>query len=290
MLARAVKPVKYADFKDSKESVQNRVYKSVKLWNYYVDFEEIHGGLESVRCVYDRILELKIASIQTVLNYAVYLEDCGLIEDTFQVYERGLELFSYPASFEIWNVYLPKFLEFYGKAKIERARDLFEHALEGCPTRYCKSIYLLYAKMEEEFGLARNAMKIYDEACRKVDQGERYEMFMIYIERAGELFGKASVRPIFERAIEGVKKREAKDICMQYAALEVKLGEIERARAIYAHGSHFCDPKSVPGYWEAWQEFEVTFGNEDSFREMLRIKRSVQVQFADQVRKGFKFR
>ena len=30
-------------------------------------------------------------------------------------------------------------------------------------------------------------------------------------------------------------------------------------------------------FWETWKEFEVKHGNEDTVREMLRIKRSVQV-------------
>ena len=33
-----------------------------------------------------------------------------------------------------------------------------------------------------------------------------------------------------------------------------------------------------------WHDFEVQHGNEDTFREMLRIKRSVQAQFNTQVR------
>ena len=32
--------------------------------------------------------------------------------------------------------------------------------------------------------------------------------------------------------------------------------------------------------WKAWQEFEVCHGNEDTFREMLRIKHSIQAQFS----------
>ena len=36
-------------------------------------------------------------------------------------------------------------------------------------------------------------------------------------------------------------------------------------------------------FWKVWQEFEVRHGNEDTFREMLRIKRSVQAQFSTQV-------
>ena len=42
-------------------------------------------------------------------------------------------------------------------------------------------------------------------------------------------------------------------------------------------------PQIAKTFWKAWQEFEVRHGNEDTFREMLRIKRSVQAQFSTQV-------
>ena len=32
-------------------------------------------------------------------------------------------------------------------------------------------------------------------------------------------------------------------MCLSYAQLETKLGEIDRARAIYSHGSQFSDPR-----------------------------------------------
>ena len=34
------------------------------------------------------------------------------------------------------------------------------------------------------------------------------------------------------------------------------------------------------GYWTQWHQFEVEHGNEDTFRDMLRIKRSVGVAFS----------
>jgi len=33
-------------------------------------------------------------------------------------------------------------------------------------------------------------------------------------------------------------------------------------------------------FWETWREFEIQHGNKDTFREMLRIKRSVAASFA----------
>lgn len=73
--------------------------------------------------------------------------------------------------------------------------------------------------------------------------------------------------------------RQTAEMCLHFAALERKLGEIDRARAIYAHASQFCDPRVNPRFWSEWNTFEIETGSEDTFREMLRIKRSVQAQF-----------
>ena len=54
--------------------VQGRLYRSLKLWSFYCDLEESLGTLESTRAVYDRILELRIATPQLILNYALFLQ------------------------------------------------------------------------------------------------------------------------------------------------------------------------------------------------------------------------
>ena len=86
--------------------------------------------------------------------------------------------------------------------------------------------------------------------------------------------------------------------------METKLGEIDRARAIYSHASQMCDPRVTVEFWQVrnfskqpfssvlllfhyflqvWKDFEVKHGNEDTLREMLRIKRSVQAVYNTQV-------
>lgn len=41
----------------------------------------------------------------------------------------------------------------------------------------------------------------------------------------------------YSQAIETLPDNDARIMCMEFAALERKLGEIDRARAIYAHAS-----------------------------------------------------
>jgi pre-mRNA-splicing factor SYF1 len=104
-------------------------------------------------------------------------------------------------------------------------------------------------------------------------------MFTIYIAKATANFGLPATRSIYERALEVLPDRQTAEMCLRFAALERKLGEIDRARSIYAHASQFCDPRLNPQFWTQWNSFEIETGSEDTFREMLRIKRSVQAQF-----------
>lgn len=131
-------------------------------------------------------------------------------------------------------------------------------------------------------------------------------MFKYYIAKATESFGVVAAREIYERAIEALPDKDVRPMCLKYAELERKLGEIDRARAIYGYASQFFDPKvqkkkkhcwfkrrtelmfficlqTQPAFWQTWHNFEVQHGNEDTFKEMLRIKRSVQAQYASTV-------
>ncbi len=265
------------DYFDESLSPQQRVHKSWKLWSFYVDLVESVSTLEETKKVYERIFELRIATPQTVVNFANLLEESKYFEESFKVYERGLDLFNYPVAFELWNLYLTKAVD--RKIGIERLRDLFEQAVEGCPPKFAKIMYLMYGSLEEERGLARHAMRIYERATRAVSDEDRFEMFNFYITKSASNFGLTSTRPIYERAIEALPDKEARDMCLKFAEMERRLGEIDRARAIYGHASQFCDPRTTPTFWSKWESFEVQHGNEDTFKEMLRIKRSVQAQY-----------
>jgi pre-mRNA-splicing factor SYF1 len=170
--------------------------------------------------------------------------------------------------------------------------------LEKCPPKSCKPIFLLYATLEEEYGLAKRAMAIYDRAASAVSDDDKFEvcftvfvltrwrlnmarvqMFTIYIAKAAANYGLPATRPIYERAIETLPDKQTAEMCLRFAIMERKLGEIDRARSIYAHASQFCDPRVNPNFWAEWNAFEIETGSEDTFREMLRIKRSVQAQF-----------
>jgi len=62
------------------------------------------------------------------------MQEHKYFEDAFKVYERGVKIFKYPHVKDIWVTYLSKFVKRYGKNKLERARELFENAVESVCT------------------------------------------------------------------------------------------------------------------------------------------------------------
>ena len=61
-------------------------------------------------------------------------------------------------------------------------QDLFEQALEKCPPKSCWPLFLMYAQLEEEHGLAKRsmAMAIYNRATQVVNDEDKFEV-MCYL-------------------------------------------------------------------------------------------------------------
>lgn len=283
MYRATVIPKNKVSYTDESETVQARLHKSLKLWSMYADLEESFGTFQSCKSVYDRIIDLRICTPQIIINYGMFLEEHKYFEEAFRAYEKGIALFKWPNVFDIWNTYLSKFLARYSGSQLERARDLFEQCIENCPPDLVKNFYLLYAKLEEEHGLARHVMTVYERAVSAVQETDMFDLFNLYIKKAAEIYGIPRTRPIYEKAIEMLPEAKSRKMCIKFAEMETKLGEIDRARVIYSHCSQMSDPRITQDFWQRWKDFEIRSGNEDTMREMLRIKRSVQATYNTQI-------
>ena len=249
----------------------------------YIDLEESIGTLDTTRAAYDKMIDLKVASAQTILNYAELMNEHSYYEESFKIYERGIEMFvASKQNYEIWLAYLNKFVERYGASKLERARELFEQCLStlGTDTPNSKAVFLTYANMEEEHGLTRRAMAVYERAVKFVPMVDMYDVFCIYLQKTEEYFGVVATRPVFEKALSVVPDADVRNISLRFAEMERQLGELDRARAIFVHGSQTCDPKKYTSYWDTWKDFELKHGNEVTFKDMLQIKRTIGARFS----------
>ena len=263
-------------------SVQEKAGRSARLWSLYADIEENIGTLTTTRAVYDAMLHLRVITPQLCLSYSQLLTDAGYYEDSFRVYERCIALFHYPHVLLLWLAYLHSFIARYRGTKRERTRDLFEQCVATIPPEHARKLYLLYGKWEEDHGLARRAMDVYHRGCLAVPPKQRYAMYVVYIARVTARFGLTKAREVYEEAIRNVSDTQVVTLALAYARLERRLGEVDRARAVYVFASQWADALTVGGarLWREWDEFEVESGNEDTYREMLRVKRTVAAAYA----------
>lgn len=250
--------------------------KNLKLWSLYVDLEEEHGNFDSTKAVYERIIDLKLATPNVILNYAAFMEEHNYFEESFRAFERGVALFKWPYSCNIWYTYLNKFLNRFGYKKLDRLRDLLDKALHDCTSKHAFELYLLYAQIEEEEGLLSRAQAIYERAMGQIENKRKFDMFKIYVRSMSKLVDIATIRNIYEKAISSLDNKGSRYFCLEYARIEESLNEVDRARTIYAYCSQMCDPKSDKEFWRIWTDFEQRYGDLESIDEMLRIKRSIE--------------
>ncbi len=257
-----------------------RAHRHQRLWNLYLDLEESLGTFDTTKAAYERAMQIRVASPQNVINFASFLEEHSYFEESFKAFEKGIPLFKHPHVAPLWLTYLDKFVERYAGRKLERARDLFEEALVDLPEVSATEFYIRYAKLEEEYGLARKASEVLSRACEAVPEKEKLDMWRLHIKKVAQFFGVADARVVYQKGVELLQDDDARELCLEFASMEEALSEIDRARAIFVHGSQFADPRRHEGYWAQWHAFEEAHGNENTFREMLRIKRSVEMSFS----------
>ena len=84
----------------------------------------MYPSLQSTKAVYHRIMDLKIATPQVIINFGVFLEEQKYFEEAFKAYERGVALFKWPHVSDIWKTYLTKFIDRYVSPSSQLCCDL----------------------------------------------------------------------------------------------------------------------------------------------------------------------
>ena len=264
------------------------LYRNLTLWNLLFDLEESLGTMATTKDAYNAALERKVATPNHVLHFAAYLRDLKYFEESFTAYEKGVELFTFEsnetASLILWKDYLDHFVDRYEGTQMARTRELYDRCLSSCPPKYSTDIFLSYGRWEEKYGLTKRALSVYERMCTATPASSGKNKFMayqLYIANTLQYMGVDETRPLYERAIAALEDNDASEICIEYANMETSLKEFDRARAIFTYGAQLADPRlHAETYYKKWHEFEISHGNEETFREMLRIKRSVMAAFS----------
>lgn len=278
------------------------VLRSRRIWNFLIDLLQSGDDVDAVVHAHGRMLDLRIASAQSVLSGAKYFETRRLFERAYRIYDRAASRLPWPEALHVWVVYLTKFVQRFAGRKLERARDLFEEAIRSAPiikTRgrlfphpLVKHLYIMYFQMEERYSLGRHALAVLARAVDAVRREDCVELYRLYVVKTAALYGVSQTRPIYERALQELADvRAVAEFATRFAQMELRLGESDRARAVFAQTCHVVDTRGggmLARFWRAWEDFEADVGNEDSMRDMMRLKRRVQLDHQHVLMNRFK--
>lgn len=275
-----------AEFNEGNRKVpaQGVIFSSLKLWQLYLNFTEslcaqAPETAEKLINLYEQAIALKVATPNMFVDYAHFLQGRGEKLASFQVYERAIGIFPPETQFQFWNLYLAECTAEENLLAKEHIREIFERALENLvPSGIdCKAIFILYSDFEEQCGFSNRCVEILLEGCRKTENLEdRVTLWQICLLKVKELLGNLESRRFYEECIQSLPNSKVIKFAIEFADTEATLGEIERAREIMKYAAQLLPPGKNVLLWESWDEFEVRYGDRESYKDMLKLKRRLE--------------
>ena len=139
----------------------------------------------------------------------------------------------------------------------------------------------MYVEYEEEYGLLNHAVEILDRLTDEIPDKEKVLGYELFVAKVATYLGITRTRPVYEKALENLQGKEFILFGIRFAGLERRLGEVDRAREIFNYLGPVVDPDmDAHQFWKKWEEFEMSCGNEDTFKEMMRVRRTVETKFS----------
>ena len=248
-----------------------RYNKNLKLWSLYVDLEtNINSNNEKqVIYIYNKMIEYKIANIETIFNYITYLEKIEKYDKIYNIYEQSMDLFTWPNVYDLCLCYIIDYINHFKDTKIEIFRDIIQNIIIS--SGHMKIFYYIYAFYEEKYGLFNHSIDILKEASKNVKEEEKPEVHSVIIAKSAKYFGIGKVRLAFDDAMNNLEKSYVLEIGLKYIAIEIKLKEINRARGIFKYLGKLFNPDNKEykeEFWEMWDNFEKIYGDSTTYQEM----------------------
>lgn len=139
---------------------------------------------------------------------------------------------------------------------------------------------LLRAQFEENNGLYSAVLSVLEETVGKAPPKDLPFLFRLQVAYAHRYFGVSRAREVYKKALELLSGEALVPIGIEFAGVERRLGEIDRARSVFRYLTQFVEPAFDDGrLWVNWEKFEIECGNEDTYKELVRLKKATQQRF-----------
>eukprot|EP00767_Chilomastix_cuspidata_P004480 gnl/Chilomastix_cuspidata/4626.p1 GENE.gnl/Chilomastix_cuspidata/4626~~gnl/Chilomastix_cuspidata/4626.p1 ORF type:complete len:697 (-),score=300.18 gnl/Chilomastix_cuspidata/4626:518-2608(-) len=265
--------------------LEKRCFKSAELrshpplWGLRADCAEYLDGKDGAGAVYRRALAAEALTPRMALCWAALMHAHGDLEGELRALELSVGAFPFPAALPLAARYLERL---HAAGERERAGEAFETCLERAGPRSALELFFVQGRIEERAGFPRRAAALYRRMARAVPARRRDLAHRLHAARICDIYGPLSARGALLAAVndESLTAEARVALAQTLASVETAVGEVDRARAVFAHFallSAACDEATRALFWNVWRQFEVTHGNSDTLRQLLIQRRTCDI-------------
>ncbi|XP_003748150.1 pre-mRNA-splicing factor SYF1-like [Galendromus occidentalis] len=94
-----------------------------------------------------------LVDAQMLLNVALFFERRSEFDAAFRFYEGSIGMSEWPEAFDIWSMYLTRFMQLYGRKRRDLVQELFAMCFAECPPEWYEEVLALRRELEDSYGL-----------------------------------------------------------------------------------------------------------------------------------------
>eukprot|EP01130_Rhizamoeba_saxonica_P018126 TRINITY_DN8988_c0_g1_i1.p1 TRINITY_DN8988_c0_g1~~TRINITY_DN8988_c0_g1_i1.p1 ORF type:complete len:669 (-),score=159.62 TRINITY_DN8988_c0_g1_i1:9-1982(-) len=255
--------------------------KAKSLINNFIRFEKQHGNKDTIleiivakrRFQYEEDVELDPTNYDVWFDYIRLEESVGDIERIREVYERSIANLPPSPEKRLWKRYIYLWINYALYEEMEtkdynRAREVYNTIMKIIPHKKFSfsKLWLMFSNFELRRQDITAARKILGYAIG-VNPNEK--IFDGYIELELKMGNIDRARILYSKYLDWAP--ENCQAWCKFAEMETALNEIERARAIYelAIQQPLLDMPEL--IWKGYIEFEIEGGDYDRARELYKV-------------------
>lgn len=146
------------------------------------------------------------------------------------VYERATQAVQPSEQYDMYNIYIKRAAEIYG---VTHTRSIYEKAIEVCFFTNRVEYQCLWSHHQIRLPIRMQGI------FSVLNNWIQYPLGYHVSSSSDHHYPLSSCSLL----LQVLSDEHAREMCQRFADMECKLGEIDRARAIYSYCSQICDPR-----------------------------------------------
>ncbi|KAJ2005470.1 NineTeen Complex (NTC) component [Coemansia thaxteri] len=241
---------------------------NIAEWLRYASWEESQNEVKRARSIYERALDVDSRNQTVYVKYAELEMKSKNTNLARNLYDRAVTVLPRVSQFWYRYTYMEELL-----GNIEGTREIFSRWMQWEPE---EEAWTAFIKFERRYKEIDNARAVFERFVFVHPEPKTWLKWTKFEEELGQT---DLVRDIFGRAIDRLGEAFMdQHIFISFAKFEVRMKEVERARAIYKYALERLPKAKSLALYNQYTLFEKQYGDKEEIENVVVNKRRMQYE------------